>query len=146
MSRYIFKKSIAKNIFVRYNTNVEKENNTYNWKPAVDENLRAGFIELLILHMLCERDMYGYELKKEITERTKGVITFGEGSLYLPLLRMAARGLVTSRKEFVVGKRFRTYYHIEESGRQYAAYGKEQCLAVFDGVTNLLTWEENHGE
>ena len=119
-------------------------NAQYDWKPAVDENLRAGFVELLILQLLLERDMYGYELKKEIAERTKGAVTFGESSLYLPLLRMAARGLVSSRKEFVVGKRFRTYYHIEESGRQYAAYGKEQCLLIMDGISNLLTWEEKN--
>ena len=125
---------------------MKNKNEKYDWKPAVDENLRAGFVELLILHLLLERDKYGYELKKEIIERTKGVITFGEGSLYIPLLRMAARGLVSSRKEFVTGKRFRTYYHIEESGRQYAAYGKEQCLIVLDGIGNLLTWEDRDHE
>ena len=110
----------------------------YDWKAAVDENLRMGFTELMILHLLTERDMYGYEIKKEIAERTNGAITFAESSLYVPLLRMASRDLISSRKETVVGKRFRTYYHIEELGKKYHDYGMEQCGMVIAGITNLF--------
>lgn len=120
--------------------------NEADWKASIDENLRMGYIELLILQLLCERDMYGYEIKKEIAERTNNVITFGESSLYVPLLRMASRGLVSSRKEIVVGKRFRTYYHMEELGEKYLAYGKEQCKVVFDGITNFFHWKDNADE
>lgn len=115
-----------------------KGNSSYDWKAAVDENLRMGFTELMILHLLCERDMYGYEIKKEIAERTKGVVTFAESSLYIPLLRMASRGLISSRKETVVGKRFRTYYHIEELGKKYHDYGVEQCKIVVSGIADLI--------
>lgn len=117
-----------------------------DWKASVDENLRMGYIELLVLHMLTERDMYGYEIKKAIAERTNNVITFTDSSLYVPLLRMASRGLVSSRKETVVGKRFRTYYHIEELGKKYLAYGKEQCELVFSGIMNLFNWEGDSNE
>ncbi len=117
-----------------------------DWKATVDENLRMGFVELLILQMLTERDMYGYEIKKELSDRTNGAFQFVESSLYIPLLRMASRGLVSSRKEITVGKRFRTYYHIEEFGRKYLAYGKEQCKDLFVGITKLLNWEESDHE
>ena len=113
-------------------------NNEAKWKAAIDENLRMGYIELMILHLLSERDMYGYEIKREIAERTDGTVTFGEGSLYVPLLRMAKRGLVSSEKVVVVGKRFRTYYHIEEFGREYLAYGESQRRALFDAMTNFF--------
>lgn len=95
-----------------------KEKKEYNWKAAVDENLRMGFTELIILHLLSERDMYGYEIRKTVGERTNGAVTFSESSLYIPLLRMASRDLISSRREIVVGKRFRTYYHIEELGKK----------------------------
>ena len=126
-----------------------RKENEFDWKAAIDENLRMGFVELLILRLLKEEDKYGYELKKEISDRTNGAITFGESSLYIPLLRMTARGMVSSRKEFVTGKRFRTYYHIEDLGRQYLAYGEEQCRMVFDGISSLFAWEgekENEGK
>ena len=123
-----------------------KENTSYDWKSAVDENLRMGFTELIILHLLCERDMYGYEIKKEIAERTKGAVTFAESSLYIPLLRMASRNLISSRKETVVGKRFRTYYHIEELGKKYHDYGVEQCKTVIDGISNLIGFGDDKNE
>lgn len=116
------------------------------WKATVDENIRMGFLELLILHTLSTQDMYGYELKKALSERTNNAMQFGESALYIPLLRMASRGLISSRKEYVVGKRFRTYYHIEELGKKYLAYGKEQTEVLFAGIMNLFNWEENHGK
>ena len=117
-----------------------------DWKASIDENIRMGFLEIMILHLLSERDMYGYEIKKFITERTMGAFVFGESSLYIPLLRMAKRGLVSSRKELVVGKRFRTYYHLEEMGQRYLKYAREQSDIVFNGIYNLFNWEGNDNE
>ena len=117
-----------------------------DWKATVDENLRTGFLELLILQFLCERDMYAYELKRILGERTNNEIQFGEAPLYIPLLRLADRGLISSRKEFVTGKRFRTYYHIEELGRRYLAYGKERYKLLTHHVNRLLNWEESANE
>ena len=65
---------------------------------------------------------------------------------YIPLLRLADRGLISSRKEFVTGKRFRTYYHIEELGRRYLAYGKERYKLLTHHVNRLLNWEESANE
>ena len=110
----------------------------YNWKASVDENIRSGFVELLILQILSEDDTYGYEMKREIVSRTNGAITFGESPLFIPLLRMTERGLISSRRVQVTGKRFRTYYSIEEEGRKCLEYGKEQCALVFKGISNLL--------
>ncbi len=110
----------------------------YQWKTAIDENIRAGLTELLFLQVLSERDMYGYEMKPEIIRRSKGAITFGETPLYIPLLRMTERGLISSRREIVTGKRFRTYYHIEELGLKCLEYGKKQFEFVYEGVANVL--------
>ena len=117
---------------------MKSEKGARDWRPAIDENLRTGFVELIVLQLLTERDKYGYELKKEISERTDGAMQFRESSLYIPLFRMASRGLVSSYKKTVVGKRFRTYYRIEEAGREYLEYGREQCFAVFGGIMKLF--------
>lgn len=115
------------------------------WKNYIDENVRAGIVELLVLRLLCERDMYGYEIKQMLSNRTNGAFVMKEASLYGPLYRMASRGLVTTHREMAGEKRFRVYYHIEDRGREYLAYGEEQIRFVFGGVMNLLEWktEEN---
>lgn len=112
------------------------------WKTDIEENVRSGIVELLILHLLSERDMYGYEIRQFLSQRTGGAYEMKEGSLYGPLYRMSSRGLISSYKKMAGEKRFRMYYHIEESGREYLAYGKEQIDYVFSGVMTLLNWKE----
>lgn len=52
------------------------------WKNDIDENVRSGIVELLILHLLCERDMYGYEIIKLLASRTNGAFIMKQASLY----------------------------------------------------------------
>lgn len=108
------------------------------WKKDINENVRSGIVELLILQLLSEKEMYGYEIRKALAQRTNNAFEMKEASLYGPLYRMSSRGLISSRKEVVNGKRFRVYYRIEDFGRQYLAYGIEQIRYVFSGVINLL--------
>ena len=116
------------------------------WKESIDENVRLGIVELLILHMLSERDMYGYEIKEALAIRTNNAFLIKEGSLYGPLYRMQSRGIITSRKEMVVNKRFRMYYMLTDHGREYLEYGKEQMKIVFAGVESLLSWKGTENE
>ena len=111
------------------------------WREDVEENVRSGIVELLILQLLCERDMYGYEIRRFLDERTDGAFKMKEGSLYGPLYRMSSRGLISSHREMAGEKRFRMYYHIEETGKDYLTYGKEQMDFVFAGVRKLLEWK-----
>lgn len=108
------------------------------WKEDIEENVRSGIVELLILQLLCERDMYGYEIRQQLADRTNNAYLMKEGSLYGPLYRMSGRSLISEHKEMAGAKRFRKYYHIEESGREYLKYGKEQIQFVFTGANALL--------
>lgn len=116
------------------------------WKSDIEENVRSGIVELLILQLLCERDMYGYEIKQLLAHRTDGAYEMKEGSLYGPLYRMSSRKLISSHKEMAGEKRFRMYYHIEDAGKEYLVYGKEQINYVFNGVLKLLQWRSENDE
>lgn len=113
----------------------------------IEENVRSGLVELLILHLLTEEDMYGYQIRQELEKRTGGAFVMKEGSLYGPLYRMSERKLISSHKEMAGEKRFRNYYHIEEAGREYLEYGRKQIEFVFAGVQMLLGgWEDSDGK
>ena len=109
---------------------------------AVSDNVKRGTIELLVLTLLDSRDMYGYEIRQFLDDRTQGAFKLKEGSLYGPLYRMSSRNLVSSHKEMAGEKRFRMYYHIEPAGVEYLKYGKEQIDLVFGGVENLFNTSE----
>lgn len=113
-----------------------------NFKSDIEENVRSGLVELLILHLLTEEDQYGYQIRQELNRRTNGAFVMKEGSLYGPLYRMHERKLISSHKEMAGEKRFRNYYHIEPAGREYLEYGKKEIEFVFSGVFQMFGWQE----
>ncbi len=113
-----------------------------NFKSDIEENVRSGLVELLILHLLSEEDMYGYRIRQELNRRTGGAFVMKEGSLYGPLYRMHERKLISSHKEMAGEKRFRNYYHLEPLGREYLEYGMAEIKNVFSGVYQLFGWQE----
>ena len=66
--------------------------------------------ETLIIRLLQERPMHGYELCKEIESRSSGFFTFKHGTLYPLLHKLESDGLVTSQwAQFDSGKPRKTY-------------------------------------
>lgn len=85
---------------------------------AVCDNFKKGTVEMMLLRLLSEGDMYGYQLSQTIASRSGGVIQVPEGSMYPTLYRMIENGYVSDRRE-LVGKRLtRVYYHLEPAGQE----------------------------
>lgn len=108
------------------------------WTDNVQENIKSGLIEVLILSLLSVEDMYGYQIKTELANRTNQAFLVKEGSLYGPLYRMEERKLISSRKELVGQRRFRNYYHLEDAGREYLQYAIREFQAIFNGSYHLI--------
>lgn len=84
-----------------------------------NEVIRKGATEMILLCLLEERDMYGYELRQEISDRSEGLYAVPEGTMYVFLYRLAESGYISERKELVGKRRTRVYYHLEPSGQKY---------------------------
>jgi len=74
-----------------------------------------GGMDLLILHLLSERDMYGYEMVTELAGRSNEVFQLKEGTLYPLLHRLEKEGAVSAYEEKKEG-RVRRYYHLTRRG------------------------------
>ena len=59
---------------------------------ANNASLMSGIPELLLLNLLSEREMYGYELARAIRTTSQGAIDVGEGVLYPALHTLERRG------------------------------------------------------
>ena len=79
--------------------------------------LKRGSTELLILALLDERRLHGYEIGQLIEARSRGEITFHTASLYPTLYRLENRGLIEGRWVERAGQRRRRYYQLTRSGR-----------------------------
>lgn len=74
-----------------------------------------GVPELLILQVLKDREMYGYELVEEIRRRSGEVVSIGEGVVYPVLHGLERSGSLASRRQTVNG-RSRVYYTLTPQG------------------------------
>ena len=81
-------------------------------------NLRRGSARVLILSLLQEQPMYGYQLSKDLRRRSKGYFEFKEGTLYPALHRLEKEGLLRSRWQVVEEGPSRKYYHLTDKGRK----------------------------
>lgn len=83
--------------------------------PSETPGFTAGLSELVILRLLQDREMYGYEIVQAIAVRTLRVIAPGEGVVYPVLHALEKDGALKSRRKTVNG-RSRIYYTLTAKG------------------------------
>ena len=79
--------------------------------------LLKGSTETLLLSLLVDEVMYGYQLAKEMDRRSSGYFRFKEGTLYPALHRLERDGLVKGVWRMSPSGQNRRYYHITAKGR-----------------------------
>ena len=82
------------------------------------QQLRKGSTPLLILSVLAAEKMYGYQIMRELEQRSEGYFTMTAALLYPALHQLEADGLVKSEWQDGQGKRRRKYYTITPKGRK----------------------------
>lgn len=109
------------------------------------DNFKKGSVEMLLLHLLLEGDLYGYQLSQMVTQRSDGLLVIPEGSMYPTLYRLLENGYVTDYKK-QVGKRLtRVYYHLEPKGKEYLSNLLNDYFTVNKGIQLLLNYKDEGG-
>jgi transcriptional regulator len=93
-------------------------------RSAIDE-AKKGSAEILILALVEEEDLHGYEIARRIDDRSSGTLTFTLASLYATLYRLEERGWIRGRWIEGGGVRRRRYYRITDPGRRVLAAQRE---------------------
>ena len=83
----------------------------------LERELKRGSAELLILALLEDRERHGYDIGKQIDQRSGGAITFHVTSLYPTLYRLESKGMIEGRWVDKPGQRRRRYYRLTPGGR-----------------------------
>jgi PadR family transcriptional regulator PadR len=80
--------------------------------------LLKGSTKNLILSAVSRKEMYGYEIVKEIRDVSEDIITLGEGSMYPALHELEKLGYLSSHWVEQNGAPDRKYYKITRKGRK----------------------------
>jgi DNA-binding PadR family transcriptional regulator len=83
---------------------------------AYRSQLLKGSAETLLLSLIAQKPMYGYQIIKELEKRSRGYFKFREGTLYPALHRLEKEGLIIGRWERLPSGRERRYYQVTEKG------------------------------
>ena len=104
----------------------------------MDKNLVQGSMGMLILRLLEEKDMYGYEMISTLHERSNQVFDLKAGTLYPLLHTLEDKGYVSSYEETAQSGKSRKYYHLTKEGKNHVAQKKAEWQEYQSAVANVL--------
>jgi PadR family transcriptional regulator, regulatory protein PadR len=85
----------------------------------MDRELLKGSTPLLLLSLLLDGPMYGYQIIATVRERTNGQHTLKEGALYPALHKLEASGFIQSYWQAQASGRDRRYYALLPAGEDH---------------------------
>lgn len=97
-----------------------------------------GVPELLILHLLRQGEMYGYEIVQAIRDQTGAVIAVGEGVVYPVLHSLERDGALKTRRKTVNG-RSRIYYSVTAAGTRRFTELSKVWTSLADAIGDMLS-------
>ncbi|MCI8282805.1 MAG: PadR family transcriptional regulator [Lachnospiraceae bacterium] len=104
---------------------------------AVEKNLISGSTSMLLLGLLQEKDMYGYEMMEALDSRSNHIFELKAGTLYPLLHSLEAKQFLTSYEREEGGKR-RKYYSITKEGKRHLARRKQEWQEYAQAVRDVL--------
>src|SRR5512136_2504692 len=99
--------------------------------------LVKGSIDSLLLCLLGQQSMYGYQIIKELEGRSQGYFRFKEGTLYPALHRLEKSGHIEGKWQILPNGQQRKYYHITDKGYSTLAV-KRSSWNEFLNAMNLI--------
>jgi PadR family transcriptional regulator, regulatory protein PadR len=101
------------------------------------DSAKKGSADLLILALVDQQALHGYDIARQIEERSDGTLRFTLASLYATLYRLEERGLIRGRWVERAGQRRRRYYRITDSGRTILASQREEWTRFIVALTQV---------
>lgn len=103
----------------------------------INKELAKGSTTMIVLEMLKNENMYGYQLIKKLSEKSKNVFELKEGTLYPILHGLEEKNLITSYWDETTAKK-RKYYAITEKGKKTLKDKKEEWKIFSSGINRVI--------
>lgn len=107
---------------------------------ASEKNPASGSTSMLLLQLLSERDMYGYEMIETLGKRSENLFELKAGTLYPLLHTMESQNFLISYEAEVMGKA-RKYYGITKEGRKALERKKKEWQSYNRAISRVIGGE-----
>jgi PadR family transcriptional regulator, regulatory protein PadR len=98
---------------------------------------KKGSADLLILALVEREALHGYDIGRQLDQRSAGTLRFTLASLYATLYRLEDRGLIAGRWVERAGQRRRRYYRITEPGRRMLATQRADWARFIEALVQV---------
>ena len=105
---------------------------------AGQRELVKGSVDSLLLFLIGQKPMYGYQIIRELEGRSQGYFKYKEGTLYPALHRLERAGLLKARWQSASSGRQRRYYHITEKGHAILVERRSQWLGFLEAMKTMI--------
>lgn len=103
----------------------------------LNQEVKRGSAEMLILALVEDRPRHGYEIAKLIEQRSEGVLQFHVASLYPLLYRLETRGWIQGRWVEKASQRRRRYYKLTAAGRKVLTKQRQTWSEFFTALDRV---------
>ncbi|HKW17853.1 MAG TPA: helix-turn-helix transcriptional regulator [Terriglobales bacterium] len=103
----------------------------------VNSKISRGSAELIILALLNQGPLYGFEIAKSIDERTGGTLHFTLASLYPMLYELEKRGWIQGNWRSNREGRDRRYYSLTAAGKRVLDPLRKEWRSFFHALDQL---------
>lgn len=103
----------------------------------VSRELLKGSTNMIVLSLLENENMYGYQMIKELSKKSQNVFEFQEGTLYPILHGLEEKKFITSYWDEVGGKK-RKYYAITKEGKKHLEHKKQEWKVFSNGINQVV--------
>ena len=103
----------------------------------ISKELLKGSTKMLILEMVKDENMYGYQMIKKLKEKSNNVFEFKEGTLYPILHSLEEEWLISSYWDDTTGKK-RKYYAITTEGKKSLKEKNEEWKIFSESVNRVI--------
>lgn len=95
---------------------------------------------LVVLRLLRDRTMYGYEISQAMKRQSGGRFTISV--LYPILYRLEEQGYVVVERTEVINNRARSYYSITDEGERYLEQSLEEYCEIHAAFKSIMEGSE----
>ena len=103
----------------------------------VSRELLKGSTNLLVLSLLENENMYGYQMIKKLSQKSENVFELQEGTLYPILHSLEEKNYISSYWDNS-GIKKRKYYTITKEGKKHLKDKKEEWTIFSTGVNQVV--------
>ena len=103
----------------------------------VNKNMVSGNTAMLILKLISEKDMYGYEMIDTLRQRSENVFELKAGTLYPLLHNLESKQFLVSYEKESSGK-IRKYYQITSTGKKALKEKQDEWNTYSQAVLHVL--------